>query len=203
MSACASVSIVTGSRRDTQELDDLLVERCLGGDKRSFQALYERHAQRLFATSYRLMGNRSDAEDLVQVTFATAFRQLDKFRGHSRLYTWLCGIAIRSASNMKRSRQRKLALSQRFREHRGANREIETASPESALTGRETVTTALAAVNELPEHNRTAFVLHVWDELSLQEVADIMSASVQTTHARIKVARRKILERVLRAGGSP
>src|SRR3954466_664180 len=66
-----------------------LVERCRRGDLAAFEELYKAHAGKLFSVACRMVGNPSDAEDLLQEIFLSAHRKLDGFRGESALGTWL------------------------------------------------------------------------------------------------------------------
>ena len=73
--------------------DMALVERCRQGDLAAFEELYRAHAGKLFSVACRMLGNPTDAEDLLQEIFLSAHRKLDGFRGESALGTWLYRLA--------------------------------------------------------------------------------------------------------------
>ena len=66
-----------------------LVERCRADDRTAHEEFYHRFRRQVAGNLYRVLGDRSDLEDLVQEVFVIAFRGLDRFRGDARLSTWL------------------------------------------------------------------------------------------------------------------
>ncbi len=84
--------------------DMALVARCRAGDLAAFEELYSVHAGRLFSVACRMLGNASDAEDLLQEIFLSAHRKLDGFRGESALGTWLYRLATNHCLDFLRSR---------------------------------------------------------------------------------------------------
>jgi RNA polymerase sigma-70 factor (ECF subfamily) len=85
-----------------QSDDRHLVRRCLAGDQRAFDTLYDRHSGRVFHLLRRLTASEAEAEDLAQETFLTAYRSLASWRGEGAFGTWLCGIAVRLYANARR-----------------------------------------------------------------------------------------------------
>src|SRR3954447_10323573 len=81
-----------------------LVERCRRGDLAAFEELYRAHAGKLFSIACRMVGNPTDAEDLLQEIFLSAHRKLDGFRGDSALGTWLYRLATNHCLDYLRSR---------------------------------------------------------------------------------------------------
>src|SRR5215510_6768229 len=85
--------------------DDLaLVERVRRGDLGAFEELYRAHAGKLFSVACRMVGNPTDAEDLLQEIFLAAHRKLESFRGESALGTWLYRLATNHCLDYLRSR---------------------------------------------------------------------------------------------------
>ena len=84
--------------------DMALVERCRRGDLAAFEELYRAHAGKLFSVACRLLGNATDAEDLLQEIFLSAHRKLEGFRGESALGTWLYRLATNHCLDHLRSR---------------------------------------------------------------------------------------------------
>src|SRR3954452_2908081 len=81
-----------------------LVERCRRGDLAAFEELYKAHAGKLFSLACRMVGNQTDAEDLLQEIFLSAHRKLDSFRGEAALGTWLYRLATNQILDHLRSR---------------------------------------------------------------------------------------------------
>ena len=81
-----------------------LVERCRRGELGAFEEIYRAHSGRLYGLVLRMVGNQSDAEDLLQDVFLAAHRKLDGFRGESALGTWLYRLATNQCLDYLRSR---------------------------------------------------------------------------------------------------
>src|SRR5579875_1068889 len=92
------------SRQDDVDLerDRALVERCQAGDQRAFEDLYLRYRDRLYRSCLRRTGNKAEAEDLVQETFARAWKALPRFQGERRFYPWLSVIANNLCTDLAR-----------------------------------------------------------------------------------------------------
>src|SRR5512134_2577329 len=86
-----------------------LVTRCKAGERAAHDELYHRFRRAVAANLYRVLGDRSDLEDLVQEVFVIAFRGLERFRGDARLSTWLYRICVNVALGRIRMRKRRPA----------------------------------------------------------------------------------------------
>ena len=92
--------------KQAEYVDDLvLLQRLARGDRDALTVFYGRHIDAVYRFVYQQVGgNQQDAEDVTQETFIAAIDSLESFRGDSRLYVWLCGIAWRKASDLRRRR---------------------------------------------------------------------------------------------------
>src|SRR5262249_17936578 len=84
-----------------------LVQRCLADERAAHDELYQRFRRQVAANLYRVLGDRTDLEDLVQEVFVIAFRGLSRFRGDARLSTWLYRICVNVALGRIRTRKRR------------------------------------------------------------------------------------------------
>src|ERR1041385_4359215 len=87
--------------------DAAIVARARAGDADAFRVLVERHSRALFRLAFRMTGNESDAEDVVQETFLRAYRQLSKFDDRASFGTWLYRIAANCSLDLIRVRKRR------------------------------------------------------------------------------------------------
>lgn len=85
-----------------EDNDFRLLERAAGGDAQAFDQLVARHAPGLFRLAYSLLGNREDAEDVLQEAFLGAFRGFRKFGKRSAVRTWLGQILVRQVAVWRR-----------------------------------------------------------------------------------------------------
>ena len=93
---------------NSPKIDDLdLLRNAADGDEKAFHELVDRHAQRLFRLAVSLVGSATDAEDVLQETFAGAFRGLSRFEGAHAVKTWLTRILVTQAAKWRRDRKRR------------------------------------------------------------------------------------------------
>ena len=176
-----------------------LIERTRRGDRAAFQQLVEKYQRRIYAVTYGLLGNREDALDAVQEAFIKAYKSLDKFKGKSGFYTWMYRIATNAAIDLGRKQSRRGEVE--FRE------EIEAAeekgsypvaqapeSPAEGLMKKELGELIEAAIQQLPEDQRTAVVLREIEGLSYREISKVMKCSQGTVMSRLHYGRKKLQE---------
>jgi len=125
-----------------------------------FEDLYAQFGKPLYGFCFRLMGNRQEAEDLMQDVFVAAFRGKERYRGDSSIRTWLWRIAVYSS----RERHRKLRRFRWFRKEQ----QVALAAIDSRLALEE-------AIGRLPERLKAAFVLTKLEEMTIAEAALILS----------------------------
>lgn len=166
--------------------DSELVRQARSGQGDAFHLLVDRHARFLLAMANSLAGP-ADAEDLVQETFAGAFRGLDGFKGQSSFKTWLARILVRQAARHRQvNRRRNEQLQQRFLTS------SEHVFPEShAADVRMDVSRAILALS--PEH-REVVVLRELQGFSYEQIAEILELPRGTVESRLFRARQALQE---------
>ena len=178
--------------RPTPEVEAELVAACLKGDVAAQRALFRREFPRVNATIYRILGPTREVDDLVQETFIAAFRGLAKFRGESRLSTWIDRIAVRVAFDHVRTRSRvpvPLGLAP------GADEVMGGSIPDAQAHARDGLRRLYAELSRLTPEARTAFALYAIDGRSIADVAKLVGTSIVTAKLRIWRARRELMKR--------
>ena len=145
-----------------------------------------------FRTAYVIARNASDAEDAAQDGFVKAWRALGRFREGAPFRPWLLRIVANEASNRRRSAGRRsgLALRAATQEPSGDA----APSPESALLSSEQRETLLAAVDQLPEEQRSVVALRYFVGLSEVEVAETLGIPQGTVKSRTARALERLRE---------
>ena len=145
-----------------------------------------------FRTAYVIAGNAADAEEAAQDGFVKAWRALGRFREGAPFRPWLLQIVANEARNRRRSAGRRahLALRAAAEEPSGDA----APSPEASLLSAETRETLLAAVNGLPEDQRTVIALRFFVGLSEQEVAEALKLPTGTVKSRSARALERLRE---------
>ena len=171
----------------TEEL--ALVERARNGDLAAFETIYRTHAGRLYSVAYRMLGNATDAEDMLQDVFLSAHRKLDSFRGESALGTWLYRLATNLCLDHLRSRAARAGQMTSALDDEPA-----LADSGSRKLAERTVTKMdlERAVAQLPEGCRTAFVLHDVEGLEHREVAEVLGIAEGTSKSQVHKARLRL-----------
>ncbi|MCU0722374.1 MAG: sigma-70 family RNA polymerase sigma factor [Planctomycetes bacterium] len=185
-------------------LDDLeLVHRARNRDPEAFQTLVYRYQDRVFNTAFRLMGDRSLAEDIAQEVFFKAYDSLRKFKEKSSFSTWLYRIALntctsawRRAGAQKRAGEVALPASSDDAESPRWEPSAPDADPREAILRRERNALVQKAIRELEEEFRAALVLRDIEGLSYEEIAEIIQHPVGTVRSRIHRARSDLKEKL-------
>jgi RNA polymerase sigma-70 factor (ECF subfamily) len=151
--------------------------------------------------AYKVLDDPQDAEEVVQDAFVKIHRALAGFRGEASLKTWIARIVLRLGLNRRRDRSRSSWY--RLGLHLGKDPEREvptpaTQTPEAECIWRETRQLVRQLVDELPEPLRQVIVLNSFDDLTYEEIAQILEIPLGTVSSRLHAARKKLLGRLRR-----
>ena len=167
-----------------------------GGDAAAFEQLYQLHSRRVYALCLRMVGNPSDAEDLLQEAFLQLFRKIGTFRGESAFSTWLHRMTV----NVVLMRLRKKSLpaasleetTEPDEETGGPRKDI--GAPDLRLSGAVDRVNLERSIEKLPPGYRTVFVLHDVQGFEHNEIAGIMGCSVGNSKSQLHKARTRLRE---------
>jgi RNA polymerase sigma-70 factor (ECF subfamily) len=167
-----------------------------GGDAAAFEYLYQLHGRRVYALCLRMVGNPSDAEDLMQEAFLQLFRKIGTFRGESAFSTWLHRMTV----NVVLMRLRKKTLpaasleetTEPDEETGGPRKDI--GAPDLRLSGAVDRVNLERSIEKLPPGYRTVFVLHDVQGFEHNEIAGIMGCSVGNSKSQLHKARTRLRE---------
>jgi RNA polymerase sigma-70 factor, ECF subfamily len=182
--------------------DEALAARAAAGEDTAFEALVVRYQHRVFRLACRLT-SETDAPDVVQDAFLQVYRHLSTFRGHAQFSTWLYRIATNAALMHRRARRRRPALSlEEFLPRFDADGKLEdtpdalriACRADELLDRRVLAAKTQAAIEGLPNLYREAFVLRDLEELSTDEVAEVLGVEPATVRQRVHRARLMVRE---------
>jgi RNA polymerase sigma-70 factor, ECF subfamily len=172
------------------------LEKARSGDRAAFGRLVTQYQRRVYAASLHLLGNHADADDATQETFVRAFRGLASFDGRADFFTWLYRIAVNTSLNFMRTGRRTGRLGLRGGSealHLGGRPEALGMAPRDPEQHHELsaeMLRVLEAVAALSAPLRVTLVLHVIEDLSHRQVAEILEVPEGTVGWRINEARR-------------
>jgi RNA polymerase sigma-70 factor, ECF subfamily len=168
---------------------DPVVERAAAGDQSAFQQLFRENAPWVYGRLRRMLGTRSDLEDLVQEVFVRAYRSLPSYRGQARFESWLKRICACVAYDDIRSRRNVPRLEVLDTETTRSGREED---PER----REAVRHLMRIIDTLPPQNRIVLLLHDLEGYTAEEIQLVVGAkSVNTVRSRLRLARAELHRR--------
>ena len=177
-------------------LDFALMERIRTGDHHAFRTLVERHQNAVIGTVAKMLGSPSEAEDIAQQVFLRIWRHASKYRPDAKFTTYLFTITRNLVFNETRRRSRKKEVSAEEREE-NLHHSIEASpehQPDAELLHAELQRAVDAAIAGLPESQRMAVVLRRYEQLSYEEIADVLDLSVSAVKSLLFRARSTLKE---------
>ena len=165
-------------------------------DETAFRKLVDDYRNMVFRTCFGIVRNADDADDLAQEVFIEVFNSIATFRADSKVSTWLYRIAINKSLNFIRSQKRK-----RFFQSIGltSTPDVPEQTNSSDLIENDQRKQILdAAIQALPENQRTAFVLHKIEDLPYKEIAEIMNLSLSSVESLLFRAKQNLQKRLLK-----
>ena len=189
------MSDTMGSRMASAELD----RRWLRGDPGAFEEAYQRYRSRLEAVAYRIVGNRSDAEDVVQNLFLALPQAA--YRGSASLWSYLYRAAVNNSVNLLRTRKRSARLQGEVMAQALVQGAPAASQPDSQVFEAEVLAAVAKALLLVKPQHRRALVLRIKHGLSNSEIAEregIPQATVATWLRRGREELRLRLQPLLR-----
>ena len=182
--------------------DELLIRRAQRGDADAFEQLLLEHQKNVYNLCYRMAGNPDDAMDLSQETFLRAWRCLDQYQFASAFSTWLYRLCSNICIDFLRRRRRQQTVPLTFEDADGEEQTYAVPDaqplPEEQVELKLTRETLAAAMAQLLPEPRAVLQLRVVNEMSYEQIADVLDIQIGTVKSRLSRARnqlKKILER--------
>jgi RNA polymerase sigma-70 factor (ECF subfamily) len=180
----------------------LLIGRLKQRDEQAFNEIVRLYGDKVFSLVYRMIGSRSEAEDIAQEVFVTVFKTVDSFRGEAKFSTWLLRIAANHSKNrIKYLARRPTDLGGLDDAGEGATIDRGMPPVQSHIEGPDTLMEAAEleklmgeAIAALDEDHRLLIILRDVQELSYEEIAEITGLPEGTIKSRLHRARMAIKE---------
>jgi RNA polymerase sigma-70 factor, ECF subfamily len=171
--------------------DQQLIEAAQRGDRVAFRKLFEAHSGQVTRLLCRLIP-RADVEDVGQEVFLHVHRSLGTFRGDARFTTWLYRLTLNIARMHLRKQRSRPSLTLTPDEEGGPLERSESETPLSLSERGERLEALSRLLDRLSEKKREALVLHDFQGLSAEEIADVVEAPVMTVRTRLFYARKEL-----------
>jgi RNA polymerase sigma-70 factor, ECF subfamily len=183
--------------------EDLMC-RVAAGDKHAFETLVHRHQLPILNFIFRFLGDRAEAEDLVQEVFLRVWTSAGTYKPQAKFTTWLYRITL----NLCINRQRAMRIRSWFTlsEHAFQPRKsvepfssptgVAATTPEDDLLQKEASQQMQMALAELPTSQRVALILKIYNELSYQEISRILGRSVSAVDSLLMRAKNNLRKKI-------
>lgn len=176
------------------------VNRIIDGEERAFNELVNKYYGNVYNLAYRMLNNADDAKEIAQDAFVKIHKSLPNFRGNASLKTWIMRITLRLSLNKRRDRSRSAW------ERLGLNRDgkpkllfSRSQSPEAKLISDEIDNQVRNLIDGLPEDMRQIIILNSFEDLSYDEIGQILKIPIGTVSSRLYSARKLLSAQLKKA----
>ena len=170
------------------------------GEESAFKELVIQFQDKVFNTSLGLLQHHTEAEDIAQEVFIQVFRSIQNFKGESLLSTWIYRITVTKSLDHLRSKKRKKRfgfINSLFGENNLPVYEPEDFTHPGVLQeNKEDAAILFKIIDQLPENQRTAFVLNKVEELSYREIATILNTSESAVDSLLQRAKKNLRKKI-------
>lgn len=185
--------------------DEELVSGIIDSNQLYFKILVDKHQSLVLNTCFHFTHNKNDAEDITQEVFIKVYQSIENFNNQSKLSTWLYKIAVNKSLNYIRDHKKNTLLKSienLFYDNSKSELQIEDTSSqlEEELDDSkiQRLTVLRNAIAELPNNQKTAFILHKYEEVSYKEIAVIMNISLASVEGLIHRAKMNLQKNILK-----
>ena len=172
-----------------------LVARCQAGDQTAFRQLFDENVAGVDRHLSLLLGPDQDVDDMVQLVFLNAFSAIKEFQGNASFSTWLFRITINVANQEIRQLSKRRRLDSALTEAGHVRLSTTNHTPELRMHLKQQIYEIL---DQLPVKKRETYILYMYEGYSLEEIADLLDASVSTIGSRLQSARKEIVRLLAR-----
>lgn len=189
----------------TELADEEVVAQVRAGNAALFEILMRRHNQRVYRAARAILGNDTEAEDVMQEAYVRAFTHLDQFEHRAKFSTWLTKIAVHEAlARVRKSKRWESLDSEADTDFPVRPEPMSNArNPEEQMFGAQMKTLLETSLDALPDKYRTVFVLREIEEMSTTETAEALGLTEEAVKTRLHRARAMLqTDLYARAGAS-
>ncbi|NLC38898.1 MAG: sigma-70 family RNA polymerase sigma factor [Clostridia bacterium] len=182
--------------------DEVLVQKCLEGDRGAFAEIVRRYQKQIYSLAYRLTNHMEDAQDLAQEIFIKLYQVLDKYDTQKPFFPWMYKVATNVCYTLLRKRPADEVPLEKVIEFGPIVLQSQN-QPEERYEAKEMQLLVQQAIAQLPEKYRIPLVLRYLEEFSYRQIAEIMDLPLTTIETRLyrgKALLQKRLDPILQRG---
>jgi RNA polymerase sigma-70 factor (ECF subfamily) len=164
-----------------------LAEQLQSGDVAAFESLFNKYERLVYRTAYLITGDREEAKDILQEVFVAVWKWRHTFDPRKGEFTtWLHRITVNECS--KKRKKRRITFLSLEEENQGYKPENPSELPEEIMISKEEYDGLMRALSSLDTKHRSVLVLRFFNELSYEEIAQVVGVSLGTVKSRIHYA---------------
>ncbi|WP_062049194.1 RNA polymerase sigma factor SigW [Bacillus sp. JCM 19034] len=177
-----------------------LVGEVRKGDQQAFEEIVELYKDKVYQICYRMLGNVHEAQDVAQEAFLRAYTNIDRYDINRKFSTWLFRIATNVSIDRLRKKKPDFYLQDEVKGTEGVTLESQLAAdeelPEDQVVTRELQDWVQHEINQLPVKYRTAIILKYIEDLSINEISEILDMPPATVKTRVHRGREALRKRM-------
>jgi RNA polymerase sigma-70 factor (ECF subfamily) len=180
------------------ENEILLIKRSQKGDINSFEELIKEYKKIAYNIALKMLKNKEDAEDVSQEALIKVYKSINRFNMDSSFKTWLYRIVVNTClDHVRKNKENPISIDQPIRSgHDEFYMDVEDnrPTPQEVLETKLTQKMVMDAVNELEEDFKSIIILRDINDLSYEEIAEVLECNIGTVKSRISRGRQKLKE---------
>lgn len=174
------------------DINQHLIIRCRKNDQHAQLSIYKLYYKAMYNTSFRIVNNTADAEDMMQEAFLEAFRKISDYKSEGSFGSWLKRIVINKSLDFIKKKQIRISLGQKILEMEELKHEDEKDLNAIDLQMEE----VKSAMQRIPENYRIILSLFLMEGYDHQEIAQILSIPYNNTRTRYSRARQRLIKEI-------
>lgn len=177
-----------------------LIKKCKKGDREAFNMIFEKYQAQVVNIAYGMLSDREDAYDAAQEVFVRVYKSIESFKEKSSFTTWLYRITTNICSDILRKRQKSnnvISMNQSVEENKEIDIIDDALTPEENVELSERQKAVRTAISELKDEYRVVITLCDIEEMSYDEIAEILKVPKGTVKSRINRARISLKKKLM------
>ena len=189
-------------RKPSYESQEQIIKLAQQGDEQAYRTLYSRFCRVVYTLAYQMVGNHTDADEVVQETFIRVFKNIHRLRNTSSFNSWIYQIATNLSIDLRKIRTKRRMLPLDESPDNLSTFELATSrwvkNPTQVLEKKELLKQITLAVDELPAQQKAVVMLHEVEGLSKKTISEILDCSLVTVRTNLHHARKKLRKTLLK-----
>lgn len=181
-----------GKERSAGAIEDqVLVERVLSGDNRAFEKLVEKYKKRIYYLAYKMTRDHDSADELAQESFVKAYQALSRFKKGYSFYTWIYRICVNLSINFLKKEKNSVSTDL-ISDHELLHFSKSVSNQLESMIMSEQAAIVKQALETIPPEQKAVFILKTYENMTYEQMADVLSCSIGTVMSRLFRARHKL-----------